>query len=101
MPNPHDLKVGDLVRFIALPDEWNQPGITLHRDSLSFMKILIRRRFPSRVKRIDEFGTPWIAARIRRRNRVEYHSWGISESTGWRRVHRRDKLNEASDLSRE
>jgi len=86
MPNPRDLRVGDFVRFTALPDEWSHPGYTLHRDSMSFMRILIRRRFPSRVYEIDEYGTPWIAARIRRRGRVEHHTWGIMETTGWRRV---------------
>jgi len=89
MPDPHDLKVGDLVRFTSLPDEWSRPNYTLPRDTLSFMKILIRRRFPSRVYKIDESGTPWIAARVRRRGRVEHHFWGISETTGWRRVRRR------------
>lgn len=86
--NPSKLKVGDLVRFTALPDEWNRGDLTLHKDSLVFMKTMIRRRFPSRVYEIDESGTPWIAARIRRRGRVEYHCWGIFESTGWRLVRR-------------
>jgi len=89
MPNPRDLRVGDFVRFTVLPDEWRRPGYTLHRDSLSFMRILIRRRFPSRVYEIDKYGVPWIAARIRRRGRVEHHSWAIMETTGWRHVRRR------------
>ncbi len=89
MPDPRDLKPGDLVRFVALPDEWDRPGYTLHRDSLAFMKRMIRRTFPSRVCEIDEYGTAWIAARIRRKARVEYHSWAIIESTGWRHVRRR------------
>lgn len=89
VPNLRKLKVGDYVRFTALPDEWNRPGYTLHRDSLLFMKTMIRRRFPSRVYEIDEYGTPWIAARIRRGGRVEHHTWGIFELTGWRRVRHR------------
>lgn len=88
MPNPRKLRLGDCVRFITLPDEWKR-GYTLHRDSLSFMKTMIRRRSPSRVREIDEDGTPWIGARIRRRGRVEHHKWAILESTGWRLVRRR------------
>ena len=83
MPTPNELKVRELVRFFALPEEWNRPGYTLHKDSLWFMKVLIRRRFPSRVAEIDKYGTPWIAARISRKGRVEYHTWAILESTGW------------------
>lgn len=55
MPNPRELTVGDLVRFTALPDEWSRPGYALHRESLSFMKTLIRRKFPSRVYQVDEY----------------------------------------------
>lgn len=89
MADPGILRVGDYVRFIALPEEWSRPKYSLPRDSLSFMKILIRRRFPSRVYKIDEYGTPWISARIRRRGRIEHHIWGILESSGWRKVRRR------------
>ncbi len=89
MPDPSQLKVGDLVRFTALPEEWSGSGATVLKESLEFMKVMIRRRWPSRVYEIDEYGTPWIAARIRRRGRRHYHSWGLAESTGWRWVQRR------------
>jgi hypothetical protein len=89
MPDPRALKVGDRVRFVSLPDEWRAPGFTVQRDDTQFMKTMIRRSWPSRVFRIDEYGTPWIAARIRRKGRVEYHMWGISEKTGWRLVCKR------------
>ena len=29
MPAPESLKVGDLVRFVALPDEWLRPRYTV------------------------------------------------------------------------
>ena len=90
MQDPQELRVGDRVRFIALPEEWSRPGYTVHRSSISFMKMLIRRQFPSRVYQIDKYGTPWIAARIRRKGRIEYHTWGILEATGWRLVRRRN-----------
>ena len=37
MPDPKCLKVGDLVRFTALPDEWSRPGFWVHRESVTFM----------------------------------------------------------------
>lgn len=89
MPEPQSLKVGDLVRFVTLPEEWSRPGYTIHAESISFMKDMIRRSWPSRVWMIDEYGQPWIQARIRKRTRTHYHSWAIMESTGWRLVNRR------------
>lgn len=86
MPDPKKLKVGDRVKFVAMPDEWEDPRYTVLPDSIAFMKTMIARTWPSRVSRIDEFGTPWICARIRKDGRLEYHSWGIYEKTGWRVV---------------
>jgi hypothetical protein len=89
MPEPHSLKVGDLVRFVTLPDEWTRPSYTIGAESIAFMKKMIRRSGPSRVAEVDEDGYPWIRARIRERGRIHYHSWMITESTGWRLVKRR------------
>jgi hypothetical protein len=55
------------------------------------MKKMIKRGRSSRVREIDEYGQPWIHARIRERGSIHYHSWAIFESTGWRRVNRRRK----------
>ncbi len=89
MPDPKKLKVGDRIRFVSLPDEWQDPAFTVHEDNIEFMKTMIRRRWPSRVCRIDEWGTPWIDARIRNEGESVCHSWGISEETGWRLAHKR------------
>jgi hypothetical protein len=89
MSDPQSLQVNDYVRFTAFPEEWGRPGYVLHAECKQFMKTMVRRRFPSRVYEIDEFGTPWIAARLRRRGRIEHHTWGIFEATGWRKVQRK------------
>jgi hypothetical protein len=89
MPDPRTLKVGDLIRFTELPEEWSQPKNTIHRDTIRFMKAMIRRSKPSRIREIDEWGTPWIRAFSIERGKRSYHSYGILESTGWRRVVRR------------
>ena len=89
MPDPLSLKVNDLVRFTSLPSEWSEPEYRISQMSVRFMKKLIRRTWPSRICRIDESGYPWIEARILERGKLVYHSWMITESTGWRLVVRR------------
>jgi len=89
MPDPKTLKVGDLVRFTELPAEWSQPGYTIHRDTIRFIKKLIQRASPSRIREIDEWGYPWFRAITLERGKRHYHSYGIYESTGWRRVEKR------------
>ena len=88
MPDPLSLRIGDLVRFVSILDEWSHPGIRIPRESMLFMNEMIQRTWPSRISRIDESGYPWIEARIRQRGRIHYHAWLITESTGWRRVNR-------------
>jgi hypothetical protein len=89
MPDPKTLRVGDLVRFVAIPDEWSRPGYFVHPESVAFMKKMIRRPWPSRVYEIDEYGQPWILAKVRERGKLQTHTWAIFESTGWRPVKRR------------
>ncbi len=86
MPDPKALKVGDKVRFTSIPEEWNRLRITLHRDDLAFMKYVIARGRPSRVYEVDENGIPWVAMRIQGPKGLEFHTWGIFEKTGWRKV---------------
>ncbi|MFO1065309.1 MAG: hypothetical protein U0892_15695 [Pirellulales bacterium] len=91
MPNPLELKIGDRVHFISLPEEWNRPGYVIHRDAKAFMKRMLKRKKPVRVAMIDEYGTPWIFANTIERGRRHYHSWAITEQTGWRMVVPRKK----------
>ena len=89
MPDPRKLKVGDKVKFVALPDEWDAPGHHVCPETIDFMKAMMARAWPSRVYRIDEDGYPWIQARLRDCDGIVHHEWGIHESTGWRRVRKR------------
>ena len=89
MPDPRKLKVGDHVRFVAIPDEWQVRDRCIPRDSIAFMKRMIRRRHPSRVARKSDEGYPWIDAQIVQRGKRHYHSWLITEATGWRLVQTR------------
>lgn len=74
-----------------MPEEWTDPRYSVDPESIRFMKKMIRRSWPSRISRIDENGYPWIAARMRQRGKLHYHSWLITESTGWYRVVPRKK----------
>jgi|GEM_PF-4824593 len=89
MPDPLQLKVGNLVRFVSIPEEWARPGYHVPRDVIQFMKRMIRRKWPSRVQGLDDSGYPWIHAMIRQRGKRYWHTWLITESTGWRKVRRR------------
>ena len=89
MPDPRKLQVGDRVRFVDFPEEWQDPQYTVLPESVEFMEAMIARSWPSRVYEIDEFGTPWIAARLRTDGEIEHHTWGILEQTGWQVVKRR------------
>lgn len=89
MSDPRKLKPGDRVRFIVIPDERSQPNVTVPEESREFMEKMIKRRFSSRVNRIDEYGHPWIEARIKVGERIEWHRWAITETTGWRKVKKR------------
>ena len=86
MPDPSQLNVGDRVRFVSLPEEWSRPGYQVATESVAFMTALIDRRRPCRVARIVD-GFPCIDARIRdSEGDLVYHSWTITESSGWRPV---------------
>lgn len=97
MPSPDTLKVGDRVRFIALPDEWSEPSYGIHPDSISFMKRMLKRATPVRVTMIDEFGTPWIDAVTIERGKRHSHSWAITEETGWRKIVPRKRRKAKTD----
>lgn len=86
MPDPKSLRVGDRVRFVDLPEEWSQPNYVVHENSVEFMKRLIMRTWPSRVREIDERGYPWVSVKLKVGDTYEHHSWAIVESTGWRLV---------------
>jgi rubredoxin len=89
MPDPRTLKAGDKIRFTGVPDEWADPECHVPGESRRFMRHMLMRGFPSRVCRVDEYGWPWIAARLTIDGKIEHHTWAIREKTGWRKVKKR------------
>ncbi len=96
MPDPRELRVGDRIRFVSLPEEWKNPDYHVRQESVDFMKLLISRRRSCRVAGIEEDGYPWINARVRLEDgTIEHHGWGVYEATGWRKVQRRSNTYKA------
>ena len=59
-------------------------------NNIEFMKVMVSRSGLTRGKEIDEFDTPWIAARISKEGRLDEHTaGGIFEQSVWRTVRRK------------
>lgn len=81
------LRVGDRIRFVAMPTGFSRDNC--HEDTLEAYCILIARRRPVRVYRLDEWNMPWIQFRVRLPNgRWEHHALLINHD-GWVRVRQR------------
>jgi hypothetical protein len=52
------LRVGDRVMITGVPGE-GVANYYIHRDTVRVFKKLIARKCPVRIRRIDEYGTPW------------------------------------------
>jgi hypothetical protein len=81
------LRVGDRIRIIRLPTEWNiVPGYHVPPCTRRLYKRLITRRRPVRISEIDEWGLPWIHCKFRRPNGGwEYHFLAVNDDS-WVRV---------------
>ena len=81
--------MGDQVRLVTMPGEFDRPGYQVHRDTRRVYSRLIERRRSVRVFAIDELGLPWISCRFRGKNgRLKYHTLAFNHG-GWVRVRHR------------
>jgi hypothetical protein len=84
-----ELSVGDRVRIVRMPDEFSQEGYFVHEEERLAYEFLIRERRVLKVKRIDEWGHPWVEFRCRSADGVMvYHELALNHS-GLRRVQNR------------
>jgi hypothetical protein len=81
-----DLQVGDRIRIVRIPSEFDLPGYYVHRDTRRLYQRLIARRRSVRVYQVDSWGLPWIRCQFRRTNgRWEYHWLAINDDS-WVKV---------------
>jgi hypothetical protein len=81
-----DLQVGDRVRVVRLPSEWDQSGYRVMACTRRLYKRLIERRRPVRICQIDQWGLPWVRCRFRKNDGSwEHHFVAISDDS-WVRV---------------
>lgn len=83
-----DLRVGDRIRLVAMPNEFAQPDYLLDLCTRRVYERLIERRRSVRVYRIDDWGLPWVRCNFRE----EDGCWGyhtlVFNHDGWVRVRR-------------
>src|SRR4051794_3607054 len=84
-----DLRVGDRIRFVRMPTEFDGPGYHVHPETRAVYRRLIERRRPVRVYEVDEWGAPWIRCRFKREDASWEHHFLAVNHDGWVRVNRR------------
>jgi hypothetical protein len=93
MLNPKNIKINDKIKFISIPEEWSTKNYNIFPEDRTFMKKLIKRSLPCRISEIDKYGNPCVHVKFKNKNKYEYHSWVITEKTGWRKVVPRKNRN--------
>ena len=86
MTEPKSLRVGDKIKYVKRPYEWNRNGYRISDDDKLFVDLLISKDEWQAIDFIDEFGNPWISISITDNNTVEHHTWAIFENSGWIRM---------------
>ncbi len=85
-----DLKVGDQVRILGVPNQ-DVPNYTIFPETVAAFEALVARRRPVRISEIDEDGTPWYNFRLKAADGTwEYHFMSVAEDdNNWRVVKKR------------
>ncbi len=86
-----DLRVGDRIRIVRLPTEWNRKGYYVPPSTRRLYLQLIRRRRSVRVNRIDESALPWIACKFRSKDGSWQHHFLAVNDDSWVRVRTRQE----------
>jgi hypothetical protein len=86
------LKVGDLIRIVALPGGLARRGGCIHRDTVRAYKALMARRRPVRIVEWDH-GHPWFSFQLRGKSgRIEFHWMVVMDGDdNWVAVKRRPR----------
>jgi len=89
----NSLRVGDHIRFVSMPTAFSRENC--HSETLDAYRVLIARRRPVRVYRLDDLNMPWIRFRERDADGVWVHHDLLINHDGWVRVRTRTQTGEA------
>lgn len=91
------LRVGERIRIVRVPIEFDQPGYFVDPDTRRLFELLVQRGRSHRIAWIDHSGLPYIALRFRRfRGRRVNEGLGIWENC-WVRVRPRRASRNSSN----
>jgi hypothetical protein len=80
------LRVGDRIRFVRVPKEFDRPDFVVQPDTRRLFELLVQRGRAHRIAWIDDWGVPYIDLQFRvLRGRRIYERLGILEDC-WVRV---------------
>ena len=81
------LRVGDRIRIVRMPSVAALDGYVFPRMTRRLYRLLIARKRPLRVYKIDEpWRLPWIKCKFRtKKGRWEYHCLAVNDDS-WVRV---------------
>lgn len=84
-----DLRVGDWILITEVPGK-GIPNYYIHRDTTRVFRKLVARKRPVRIRRIDDYGSPWYRCKFRKRDGTfEMHELAVCEGeTNWTMVKR-------------
>jgi hypothetical protein len=84
------LRVGELIRIVRVPEEFDEPGYVIAPDTRRLFARLVAERRSHRIAWIDDWGVPSIDLRFRRTRSgtLIHESLDIIEDC-WVRVRRR------------
>jgi hypothetical protein len=80
------LRVGDRIRPVGFPPEWDQPGYHLPAETAELWRLLVTRRRSLRVYEVNAWGAPWVRCRIRAVDGGWEHHFLAVTHGGWERV---------------
>ena len=81
-----ELKVGDRIRLVHMPTEFERPGYRLQDCTRIVYQHLIDTRRILVVEKIDKWSCPWTESFILVRNGTEEHHWIMINHDGLERV---------------
>ncbi|HEX8915770.1 MAG TPA: hypothetical protein VF796_25675 [Humisphaera sp.] len=79
------LKVGDRIRIVRLPPDWETAEYKVSREMRSLYRTLIARRRPVTITEID-FDVPWIHCQTREKDGRKVLHWVVIDDGCWVRV---------------